>query len=139
MCKKYIGLLLFVVATMFVGCAEDPFDWSGDSERTVPKPVEFSVKALGDNVSASCLIEFHDDDLPILETGFFYGKESNVNFNTGERVITNWSSNKFQTNDISTFYDDNSNNNISYCYVGAYITTSRGTVTVGPTYVEYRW
>lgn len=137
MCKKYIGLVLFVVATMFVGCAEDPFDWSGDSARTVPKPIEFSVEALGDNVRASCLIEFHDDDLPILEAGFFYGKNSNVNYETGERIKTNWSSNRFQTSEISTFYDED--NKKSYCYVGAYITTSRGTVIVGPEYVEYRW
>lgn len=137
MCKKYIGLLLFVVATMFVGCAEDPFDWSGDSARTVPEPIELSLQAVEDVVYASCSIEYHDDDLPILDVGFFYGNNSKVNFDTGERVRTDWSSSNFSTSEILLFPDYN--NNLAYCYVGAYITTSRGTVTVGPNYVENRW
>lgn len=137
MCKKYIGLVLFVVATMFVGCAEDPFDWSGDSARTVPKPVELSLEAVGDVVYASCSIEYHDDDLPILETGFFYGKDSKVNYDTGERVKTDWSNSNFSTSNILLFSDYD--NNLAYYYVGAYITTSRGTVIVGPKYVENRW
>lgn len=139
MCKKYVGLLLFVLTTMmFVGCAEDPYDWSGDSERTVPIPVDLSLEVVGDIVTASCIIEFHDDDLPILETGFFYGKSSNVNYDIGERVKVEWSGNKFETYYGIPIYFD-TDNQLSYCYVGAYITTSKGMVTIGPKRVEKRW
>lgn len=86
MCKKYIGLLLFVVATMFVGCAEDPFDWSGDSERPVPILKELDVKLNNGILEASCQVEQHEDDLPILESGFFYGFNERITYNTGERI-----------------------------------------------------
>lgn len=138
MCKKYVGLLLFVLASMiFVGCSEDPYDWSGDSERTVPIPVDLSLEINEDVVNAICSIEFHDDDLSILEVGFFYGDNSKVNYDTGKRINTNWSNSRFSTSQISAI--SNHEGNLFYCYVGAYITTSRGTVTIGPKYVEHRW
>lgn len=129
MCKKYIGLLLFVVATMmFAGCAEDPYDWSGDSARPVPIPKELEVKLNDGVLEASCQVEQHDDDLPILECGFFYGFNESVTYNTGKRI-------KSEVADgwMNGSQDGIENKN---CYVGAYITTSRGTKTVGPQYVE---
>lgn len=127
MCKKYIGLLLFVVATMFVGCAEDPFDWSGDSARPVPILKELDVKLNNGILEASCQVEQHEDDLPILESGFFYGFNERITYNTGERIQSEVADGWMNGN------RDGIENN--YCYVGAYITTSRGTVTIGPKYV----
>lgn len=129
MCKKYIGLLLFIVATMFVGCAEDPFDWSGDSARPVPIPKELSVEFSDMWFWASCTVEQHDDDLPILEAGFFYGFKENITYDTGIRVESSIVDGQFSCEQGGI------ENN--YCYVGAYITTSRGTVTIGPKYVKY--
>lgn len=73
-------------------------------------------------------MEQHEDDLPILEAGFFYGYNESVTYHTGERVksevVDGW---------MNGGQDGIEKN---YCYVGAYITTSRGTVTVGPKYID---
>lgn len=130
MCKKYVGLLLFVLASMiFVGCSEDPYDWSGDSERTVPIPVDLIVEFNDMWFWASCTVEQHENDLPILEAGFFYGLNKNVTYETGERIKANVIDGKFDC--------EHGGINQDYFYIGAYITTSRGTVTIGPKYVSY--
>lgn len=135
MCKKYIGLLLFILASvMYAGCSEDPFDWSGDGERPVPIPVDLSVEVVEDIVYGACSIEYHDDDLPILEVGFFYGDNSKVTYDTGKRVKSKVSNNGFSSSEIGSY----SGENVIYSYVGAYITTSRGTITTGPVLGEYR-
>lgn len=130
MCKKYIGLLLFVVATMmFAGCAEDPYDWSGDSARPVPILKDLGVEFNNGIIWASCRVEQHEDDLPILECGFFYGFNESVTYNTGKRfkseVVDGW---------MNASRDGIEED---YCYVGAYLTTSQGTITIGPQYVKY--
>lgn len=133
MYMKYVRLLFLICASaMYVGCSEDPFDWSGDSERSVPIPVDLSLEVVEDIVSASCRIEHHEDDLPILEVGFFYGDNEGVTYNTGTKIKCTVSGNVFTTEGISNFLSDN----MRYCYVGAYITTSRGTVTIGPEYID---
>ena len=101
---------------MYVGCSEDPFDWSGDSERSVPIPVDLSLEVVEDILSASGRIEYQEDVLPILEVGFFYGD-------------------KFSSSSIGVY----SGERVKYSYVGAYITTSRGTATIGPELAQYRW
>jgi len=130
MYMKYVRLLFLICASvMYVGCSEDPFDWSGDSERSVPIPVDLSVEFNDGVFWASCGVEQHDNDLPILECGFFYGYTESVTYNTGtlveSRVVDGWMNGE----------KDGIEKN--YCYVGAYITTSQGTQTIGPKYVKY--
>lgn len=136
MYMKYVRLLFLIWASiMYVGCSEDPFDWSGDSERSVPIPVNLSLESVEDIVHGACSIEYHDDDLPILEAGFFYGDNPQVTYNTGKRVICEIRNNNFSSSSIGSY----SGEQAIYSYVGAYITTSRGTVTIGPKLTEYRW
>lgn len=127
---KYVKILLFMLASvMYMGCAEDPFDWSGDSDRTVPVPFDLSVELNDEFLSASCWVEQHDNDLEIIECGFFYGYTENVTYYTGEvvksRITDGWMDAEFGRIDKN------------YCYVYGYITTSRGMVTVGPKYAKY--
>lgn len=127
---KYVKILLFMMASvMYMGCAEDPFDWSGDSDRTVPVPVELSLEFYDGVLSASCRVEQHDDDLEIIECGFFYGSNEKVTYSTGgvikSKVVDGWMSGSKDGMDEH------------YCYVYGYITTSRGMVTVGPKYAKY--
>lgn len=138
MYMKYVRLLFLICASvMYVGCSEDPFDWSGDSERSVPIPVNL-IYEYGEYVMPRCDIEYHDDDLPILEVGFFYGDNSNVTYSTGERVISTIRNDgsSFLSDNVPFYWEDVPWESKGYCYVGAYITTSRGTVTIGPIYVE---
>lgn len=132
---KYVKILLFMLASvMYMGCAEDPFDWSGDSDRTVPIPFDLSVE-VGEEVDGVCSIEYHDDDLTIIEAGFFYGDNPGVTYDTGKRVVGVIKNNKFTSSSIGSYYEEER----IYTYVGAYITTSRGTVTIGPELAEHRW
>ena len=108
MYMKYVRLLFLICASaMYVGCSEDPFDWSGDSERSVPIPVDLSLEVVEDIGSASCGIEYHEDDLPILEVGFFYGDNEGVTYNTGTKIKCTVSGNVFTTEGISNFLSDN--------------------------------
>lgn len=137
MCMKYVRLLFLIWASvMYVGCSEDPFDWSGDSERTVPVPVDMSLEVVEDMVNGICYIEYHDDDLPILEVGFFYGDNEGVTYNTGKHVVCEIQNNRFTSSKIGSYSGED---RVKYSYVGAYITTSRGTKTIGPELAEYRW
>ena len=136
MYMKYVRLLFLICASaMYVGCSEDPFDWSGDSERSVPIPADLRLEVVEDIVSASCGIEYHEDDLPILEVGFFYGDNEGVTYNTGKHVKCDIKNNKFSSSSIGVY----SGERVKYSYVGAYITTSRGTATIGPELAQYRW
>ena len=113
MYMKYVRLLFLICASvMYVGCSEDPFDWSGDSERSVPIPVDLSLEVVEDIVSASCGIEYHEED-----------------------VKCDIKNNKFSSSSIGVY----SGERVKYSYVGAYITTSRGTATIGPELAQYRW
>lgn len=130
MYMKYVRLLFLIWASiMYVGCSEDPFDWSGDSERSVPIPVNLILELSDGIFWASCGVEQHDNDLPILEAGFFYDEyNGKVTYDNGKRVKATVTEGRFscQQDGIKD----------GHCYIGAYITTSQGTVTIGPELIE---
>lgn len=95
----------------------------------IPSDLTLSPNSLNSDIKTSCKLTRHDNDLPVIEAGFFYGSSSTTTFETGRRIVGVISDATLMGN-ISDLEID------ATYYIGAYVTTAAGTLTSGPLSVQ---
>lgn len=102
-----------------------------DLTTLMPNPYSLKLGSEENSIDASCLLKYHESDLPILEVGFFYGSDRNVTFEKGTHIVGTLTEDGIEFAamikglDIDTDY-----------YVGAYVTTEQGTLIVTPQHIK---